>query len=301
MKIQKYTHNPILGCLPRKMLPDGFALVLEGGGTRGFYTSGVFEAFMDAGIIFPYIIGVSAGAANAITYISGQRLRSRQIVENYVGNPRYVSMRNFIFRHSMFDMDYIFHTIPQKHVAFDWDTFHDCKIRFLTGAMNCASGTTVWFEKEEITSEFDASIASCSVPILSPIRKLKGFELLDGGVTDPIPVEKSIADGNHFHVIILTRNAGYIKEPFGHEKILKRIYRNYPRVVDAILRRHEVYNRQLALCQQLEQNGDAVIIRPLKPLRVKRTSADVKELLTLYDEGHAEGAAKIEQILSRCI
>lgn len=108
----------------------------------------------------------------------------------------------------MFDMDYIFHTIPQKHVAFDWDTFHDCKIRFLTGAMNCASGTTVWFEKEEITSEFDASIASCSVPILSPIRKLKGFELLDGGVTDPIPVENPSPTGIIFMSLSLPETQG---------------------------------------------------------------------------------------------
>ncbi len=298
METQKYTHLPISGRPPEKMLPDGTALVLEGGGTRGFYSSGVFEAFLDAGIMFPYIVGVSAGAANAVTYISGQRLRSRQIVEHYVGDPRYVSIRNLIFRHSMFNMDFIFHTIPRQHVAFDWETFRNCKIRFLTGAMDCATGKTVWFEKEEITPAFEASIASCSVPILSPIVRFKGYELLDGGVPDPIPIEKSIADGNRFHVIVLTRNAGYRKTAFGHKKFLKRFYRNYPRVAEAMLRRHEVYNRQLALCERLEREGSAVIIRPLKPLRVKCTSADSKELLALYDEGHAEGAVKIAEIFS---
>ncbi|MFR1517844.1 MAG: patatin family protein [Clostridia bacterium] len=298
METPQYTHPPIPGRLPGKMLPPGSALVLEGGGTRGFYSAGVFEAFMDAGIMFPYIIGVSAGAANAVTYLSGQRLRSRQIVENYVGNPRYVSMRNFIFHRSMFNMEYIFHTIPQRHVAFDWETFRKCRTRFLTGAMDCASGKTVWFEKEEITPDFKASIASCSVPILSPIVKFKEYELLDGGVSDPIPIEKSIADGNRFHVIVLTRNAGYTKSAFGHRRFLKIFYRKYPQVAEAMLRRHEVYNRQLTLCEQLAREGRAVIVRPLKPLRVKRTSADPKALLALYDEGHDEGAAEIERILS---
>ena len=295
---EKYTYPPIQGCLPEKILPSGCALVLEGDGTRGFYSSGVFEAFLDAGIMFPYIAGVSAGAANAVTYLSGQKLRSRQIVEHYVGNPNYVSVRNLIFRRSMFNMEYIFRTIPQRHVAFDWETFRSCPVRFFTGAMDCATGKTVWFEKETITPDFSVSIASCSVPVLSPIVKFQGYELLDGGVSDPIPIEKSVADGNVFHVIVLTRNAGYSKQPFGHEKLLKALYRKHPRAAEAVLRRHEVYNRQLALCEQLEREGRAVIIRPLKPLRVKRTSADTKELLALYDEGHAEGAAKIEEIFS---
>lgn len=147
-----------------------------------------------------------------------------------------MSVRNFIFRRSMFHFDYIFHTIPQRHVAFDWETFRSCPVRFSYGAMDCATGKTVWFEKETITPDFSASIASCSVPVLSPIVKFQGYELLDGGVSDPIPIEKSVADGNVFHVIVLTRNAGYSKRPFGHEKLLKALYRKHPRAAEAVLR-----------------------------------------------------------------
>ena len=291
-----YTYTPIPGQLPTKMLPKGTALVLEGGGTRGFYSAGVFEAFMDAGIMFPYIIGVSAGAANAATYISGQRLRSRQIVENYVGTSKYVSVRNRIFKGSMFNMDFIFREIPERHVVFDWDVFRACDVRFLVGAMSCDTGKTVWFEKDDVTPGFHVGEASCSVPALSPIKVYKDMELLDGGVSDPIPVEKSLADGNIFHVIVLTRNEDYRKEPFGHERLLKLAYRKRPHVADAILRRHEIYNRQLALCERLEKEGKAIIIRPRKPLQVKRTSADTKALLALYDEGHEEGAAVLSTL-----
>lgn len=145
-----YTLQPIPGKTLSHRLPEGTALVLEGGGLRGYYSCGVMEAFMEKDLLFPYIIGVSAGAANALSYISGQPGRSREIIEHYVGNPDYVSTRNLLTKHTMFDFDYIFGTVPEKHIFFDWDKFHEQDTRFLTGAMNCADGKTVWFEKDTL-------------------------------------------------------------------------------------------------------------------------------------------------------
>ena len=298
MNAQHFTHPPIEGIHFTQTLPEGCALVLEGGGTRGFYSAGVFEAFLEKGILFPYVIGVSAGAANALSYISGQPMRNRQVVEYYVASPQYVSKRNLLFHGSMFNMEYVFRTIPRQHIALDWEAFQRNEIRFLTGAMNCRSGETVWFEKEDINEELTATIASCSVPIISPVVHFQGYDLLDGGVSDPIPIEKSIADGNQFHVIVLTRNQGYVKAPFGHKRILSVFYRKYPQVVNAMIRRHETYARQLALCERLEREGKAMIIRPLRPLQVGRTENDTRKLLALYDEGHQEGRDKIKQILA---
>ena len=293
-----YTETPIPGKTAEKILPSGCALVLEGGGTRGFYSAGVFDAFMAAGIMFPYILGVSAGAANAISYISGQYGRSRQIVEKYVGNPKYVSRRNLLFHRSLFGMKYIFEEIPKKHIFFDREVFNSQDIVFLTGAFDCHTGQTVWFNKSDISDGFKASIASCSVPLLAPIVKFRGYRLLDGGIAAPIPIEKSISDGNTFHVIVLTRNKGYEKPAFKHKDILRLFYRKYPALVNAMLNRHRVYNRQLALCEQLEKEGKAVIIRPLKPLPVNdSTSTDIKKLLELYDEGQEEAREKLELIL----
>ena len=155
--------------------------------------------------------------------------------------------------------------------------------------MDCAFGKSVWFEKQEINPCFDATIASCSVPVISPIVKYKDYDLLDGGICDPIPIEKSIADGNKFHVIVLNRNKGYIKTEFKYKLLLNIFYKKYPQVINAVLNRHEVYNRQLKLCEKLEQEGKAVIIRPKKPLQVSRTGTDIQKLLALYDEGHEEG------------
>ena len=293
-----YKHPPITGKMPTHVLPEGTALVLEGGGTRGFYSAGVFEAFLDAGIMFPYIIGVSAGSANALSYVSGQPGRNRQIVEHYVSDPRYVSKRNLLRYRSLFGMEFVFHEIPQKHIFWDWEMFRKQEIRFLTGATDCETGQTVWFEKCDLTPQIEAVMASCSIPFVSPIARYKGYSMLDGGVSDPIPIEKSVSDGNSFHVIVLTQNSGYRKEAFTHKTLLTLFYRKYPKFIFAMLRRHEAYNRQLELCERLEREGKAIIIRPLKPLQAGRADSNRQKLLALYDEGHEEGASALEAILN---
>jgi predicted patatin/cPLA2 family phospholipase len=294
-----YTHTPIKGKQPQRTLPQGNALVLEGGGTRGFFGAGVFDAFIDAGIMFPYVAAVSAGTANAYSYISGQKGRTRQIIEHYVADKRYVGMRNLLLHRSFFNLKFAFLEIAEKHIEFDWEIFDEQDIRFLTGAIDCSTGKTAWFEKQDITRRLETLIASCSIPLLSPIVKFKGFKLLDGGVSDPIPIERSVADGNSFHVAVLTRNAGFESIAYTRKKLLSVYYRKYPAVVQTILGRHNVYSRQLALCEQLEKEGRAVIIRPVRPLELEGTESDTKRLIELYDEGYEEAAGKIEMILSR--
>jgi len=249
--------------------------------------------------MFPYITGVSAGAANALSYVSGQRGRNREIVEKYVSNHRYVSSRNLILHGSLFGYDFIFDTIPNRHIFWDRAAFNRVDIRFLTGATDCATGGPVWFEKQNINEDFLAARASCSVPFFSKIVTYNGLELLDGGVSAPIPIEKSVSDSNDFHVIVLTRNAGYRKSAFRYKSLIKLFYGKYPNLVDALMNRHVVYNRQLEMCESLEREGKAIIIRPQKPLAATRTSADTGMLLALHDEGHEEGAQAVREIMLR--
>ncbi|MCL2225616.1 MAG: patatin family protein [Defluviitaleaceae bacterium] len=296
MEDKNFTHPKIKGIPHKTMLTEGTALVLEGGGTRGFYTAGVFDAFIDAGIMFPYITGVSAGAANVLTYVAGQKGRTRQIIKHYVGDKRYVSKRNILRNKSLFGYDFIFRTVPKKHIFWDSEIFENTNIRLLTGATDCATGEPFWFEKSDLAPEFMPTIASCSVPLLSQMVKIGDRKFLDGGLSAPIPIEKSVADGNNFHVIVLTRNEGYVQEAFRYKRIANLFYRKHPRLVDAILNRHEIYNRQLKLCEQLEHDKKAIIIRPQIPLTVGRATSDTAKLLALYDEGHTEGAQAVQLI-----
>ena len=297
MATQLFTHPIIKGEKYKKMLPEGIGLVLEGGGTRGFYTAGVLEAFMDEGIMFPYIVSVSAGSANAYSYVSGQRGRNRYIIEHFVADKRYVSLRNMFRYGSVFGYKFIFNTIPNKHVFFDYDMFEETDTRLLVGTLDCNTGESIWYEKKELGRDNKVLIASCSVPFVAPIVNVKGRELLDGGVANSIPIEKSIADGNRFHVVVLTRNKGFLKEPFPHKRLARVYFRKYPHVVDALFNWHENYNRQLKLCEELEANKKAIIIRPQVPLTVSRLTRDTRKLLALYDEGHQEGADAVKKIL----
>jgi Predicted esterase of the alpha-beta hydrolase superfamily len=296
LKNNPYTHRPIIGKPAANLLPKGTALVLEGGGLRGYYSAGVLDALLEADLQFPYIAGVSAGAANGLSYVSGQLGRGREIVKYYVADKRYVSKRNMLLHGSMFNMDFVFHQIPQKHLFFDWDAFNKNPVRYLTGATDCQSGETKWFEKQDLDSDMAVAIASCSIPLISPIVNFRGMKLLDGGITAPIPIEKSIEDGNTFHLIVLTRNRGYTKKPMGHDKALRLVFKKYPMLAEALKKRHEVYNRQLALCETLEKQGKALIIRPLKPLEIDRMDSDTEKLLALYDEGVEEGRAALAML-----
>ena len=294
-----YTEVPIKGEFPKLMLPKGTGLVLEGGGTRGFFTAGVFEAFMEHGVMFPYIVGVSAGPANAMSYVSGQKFRNRQIIEKYVGRHQYVSFRNLLKHRSLFGYEYIFKTIPGKHIFWDREVFYGTDISFLIGAFEINTAETVWFEKHELGQDLAPSIASCSVPIVSRIVRIGDMELLDGGIAEPIPVRKSVSDGNSFHVIILTRNANYKHGPMKNTFIVKLLYKKYPLLVETLLRRHEIYNNQIMMAEKLEQEGKALIIRPQKPLSVGRSTSDTKALVNLHDEGFYEGKKALRVLAER--
>jgi Predicted esterase of the alpha-beta hydrolase superfamily len=292
--MKKYTNTVIKGKKMSNRLPDGYSLVLEGGGTRGYFSSGVFEAFMEDGIMFPYVIGVSAGAANSLSYVSGQMGRGRQMIEYHVPTPEYLSFKNMITKKSYFGYEYVFKTIPEKHSFWDKEMFKSHNVKYLAGAVDCNTGETIWFDNDDILESTDSVIASCSVPFISKVVNYKGYELLDGGITSPIPIDKSIEDGNEFHVIVLTRNDGYRKKAFKYKKLLNAYYKKYPEFIKAMLTRHEIYNRQIELCEQLEKEGKAIIIRPKNKLKVKRTTNDSKKLMELHNEGYDIGKEAIK-------
>ena len=292
----QYEHAPISGKPFQTELPAGIGLVLEGGGMRGFYSAGVLDAFVQESILFPYISAVSAGAANALSYLSGQAGRNRQVAQYYVSDPRYLSWRNWIRGGSAFDWQFVFHTIPDKLLFFDHAMLAVNPARFMVGAFDCDAGATHWFDKDEVVADIRAVEASCSIPVLSRVQHYEGMRLLDGGIADPIPLMRSIEDGNQFHVVVLTRNVGYQKSAFKYGRSLRWAYRTYPNLVAAMLNRHRRYQEQLELCEELQREGKALIVRPGRPLELGRLGTDTTKLLALYDEGTTEGHKAISAL-----
>ncbi|MCO1603396.1 patatin-like phospholipase family protein [Desulfosporosinus nitroreducens] len=275
---------------------ENVGLVLEGGGMRGLYTCGVLEYFMENDLYFNYVIGVSAGACNAVSYISRQQRRNEKVIIGFVKDWRYMSLRNLILSKSYFGMDFIFDEIPNKHVLFDFETFYKSPGVFLVGATDCRSGQPMYLNKNDLGEQFQALRASASLPMLSPIVSYKGYELLDGGISDSIPIKKSIKDGNTKNIIVLTRNKGYKKRPGKFNTLLKLKYRNYPQLIETMLNRYKNYNETLDYIDHLEKEGKAVVIRPSKELEVGRLEKDPQKLHRLLQQGYEDTKRSYERI-----
>lgn len=267
---------------------EKIGLVLEGGGMRGLYTCGVLELFLEKELYFSYIIGVSAGACNAVSYISKQKGRNEKVNIEFANNWKYASVRNFLREKSYFGMNFIFDEIPNKYVTFDYNTFNNSPSKFLIGATDCNTGKPIYLNKEDVTEGFHALRATASLPLISPVVRFKGYELLDGGISDSIPIKKSIEDGNEKNIIILTRNREYRKSPMKFEKIIKLKYKQYPLLVDTIINRYKNYNETLDFIEELEKQGKAIVIRPSQEVTVGRIEKNKEKLYSLFHNGRVD-------------
>ena len=276
---------------------ENVGLVLEGGGMRGLYTCGVLEYFMENDLYFKYVIGVSAGACNAASYISRQQRRNEKVIIGFVKDWRYMSLRNLILSKSYFGMDFIFDEIPNQHVPFDFRTFYESPGVFLVGATDCQTGKSIYLNKDDLGEQFQALRASASLPMLSPIVNYKGYELLDGGISDAIPIKKSIEDGNTKNIIVLTRNKGYRKRPGKFNALLKLSYRNYPHLIETMQNRYKNYNETLDYIEHLEDEGKALVIRPSNKLEVGRLEKDPQKLYRLLHQGYEDTKRSYERII----
>lgn len=274
------------------------ALVLEGGGMRGMFSAGVFEAFMLKGLVFPYITAVSAGACNILSYMSNQPLRTRRIIENYITDKRYFSLKNWMEKGSIFGFDFIFEDLPKTLLPFDFETYYNYPGVLQVGTTDCRSGQSVWFGKEAIGHSFLPVRASASLPFLAPIVHIGSRDLLDGALVAPIPYEKAQEAGYKKFIIVLTRNSGYRKKKSVPQILLKTWYKDYPKLWEIMQQRPELYNKQLEYVEQLEKDGKAVIIRPQIPLEIDRLDIKPDKLLGLHDHGIGCGLEAYDKIIN---
>ena len=266
-------------------------LVLEGGGMRGQYASGVMDWLLQAGIRFPYVIGVSAGISNAASYVSGQFERNRRIFTTFAGDPRYFSWRNWWRGGNPFGMEFIYRELP-KHIPFDFEAFAAAPVRFRIGATDCETAGAVYFDKGEVALD-EALLASASLPMVGRMARVNGRLYLDGGIADPIPFRQAAEDGHARRVVVLTRNRGFRKAAPGGamRAAIGWKYRRFPALAAAVERQHETYNRAMDELEAEEAAGRVMVIRPSRPLAVGRYSQDRAELERLYQNGWADAAA----------
>lgn len=265
---------------------DNTALVLEGGGLRGVFTCGVLDCFMDKGIRFPFTVGVSAGACNGLSYMSGQRGRAKSSNIDLMDKHHYVGFRYLLTQGCIMDYKLLFEDFPEKIIPYDYEAYFANTDRFVMVTTNCLTGKAEYLEeKSDSKRVMDIVRASSSLPYVTKITYVDGVPMLDGGIADSIPVEYAKSQGYERMVVILTRNKGYRK----NEKQLpvpKVIYRKYPELRKTLASRNAQYNRTMEMIERLEEEGLMTVIRPVHPIEVDRMEKDTDKLRALYQEGY---------------
>ena len=264
-------------------------IVLEGGATRGIFTSGVLDKLMEEDIYLSDVIGVSAGSCNAVDYVSRQISRTKECMVNDYPDCDYINgPKKIVKEKSLLDMDLVFDKYPNKVIPFDFDTFFNSDMKCELVTTNCITGKAEYMtEKSDRQRLMDIARASSSIPILTPMVSVDGVPYLDGGLADSIPTQHAVESGNEKIVVVLTRNRGYRKKPLS--KPMQEFYRNafpeYPELVKAIIRRTPYYNRSLNITESLERQGKIFVIRPTVP-PVGRLERNGNELLEFYKHGY---------------
>ncbi len=263
-------------------------LVLEGGGMRGLYTAGVLDTFLAKHWTPDYVVGVSAGACHAASFVSGQRGRAYRTNMDYLGDKRYLSVRNYFTTGSLFGMKFIFETVPDHLDPYDYDAMLASPMEYEVGVTDVDTGKPVFYSKEALYHDCTLLSASSSIPVFSPIVEYQGRRYLDGGTAAPIPVERALEKECDFIVAVLTRDRGYQKSPESFRSIYRRVLHRYPAMIQALDTRHEVYAKSRELLFRLEKEGKAVVIAPETPIMLSRFEKDKKKLDALYHQGQQE-------------
>lgn len=266
-------------------------LVLEGGGMRGVFTSGVLDAFMKHELYFHYVVAVSAGACNGMSYISRQPRRARLSNIDFLSQYNYLGLRYLFTQGSILDKKLLYDRFPNKLIPFDYDEFFKHAANFEMVTTNCLTGRPEYLsETSDHQRAINIVMASSSLPFVSKMVTVDGVPMLDGGITDSIPFLHARDMGHPFNVVVSTRNYGY-RESGRDRKIPPFIYRHYPRLRVALSHRIDAYNEQLQMMEDLERAGDIVVIRPQRPMEVARIEKDTQKLERLYEEGFQLGEA----------
>ena len=264
-------------------------LVLEGGATRGVFTSGALDYLMEKDFYTSYVIGVSAGSCNAVGYVSKQPGRTRDcMIQKDKEYSYYYGFRKFIKEKSLMDMDMVFDRYPNEIYPFDYDTYFASDIECEIVTTNCVTGRAEYMTEDSDKQRLmKICRASCSMPLICPMVNVDGIPYLDGGLADSIPIERAMEIGNGKSIVILTRNPGYRKKMPSRAtvQLYRRAYKKYPNLIRSIVNRSIVYNRTMKLLEQQEAEGKIFVLRPLIPT-VSRLEKDYDALMHFYEHGY---------------
>lgn len=272
-------------------------LVLEGGAQRAIYTAGVLDVFMENGITFDGVIGVSAGAIHGCSFVSRQHRRSIDYTLAYAGDKNYMSWYSFLTTGNMVNEEFCYHTLPENLFPFDHKTFEANNTDFYAVCSNLQTGQAEYVKCAKMDKTGLAYLrASASMPFVSRISEIGGKKYLDGGICDSIPLRAFQKMGYERCVVVQTRAAGYQKKPNKLGWLAPLVYRKYPKFAATIKNRHIMYNNELEQIEQAQKIGAAFVIRPSKNVKIHHMETDKKVLQAVYDLGRGDAIKLLPEL-----
>lgn len=275
-------------------------LVLEGGATRGIFTSGALDYLMERDLYFSDVIGASAGSCNAVDYVSRQPGRTRDcMIPTDKEGKYYYGIRDFVKEKSLMNMDLIFDKYPKELLPFDFETYFNSEINCQIVTTNCLTGKAEYMTEDSDNDRLmKLCRASSSMPLLTPIVNIDNVPYLDGGLADSVPIRRAQQMENEKIVVILTKNQGYRKSVLSPtmQRVYKRAYKSYPNLIRTIFRRSFEYNKTMNYLDQLEKRGEIFILRPqVKP--VSRLERNKETLHAFYEHGYKYTERKFDDLM----
>ena len=275
-------------------------LVLEGGATRGIFTSGALDYLMERDLYFSDVIGVSAGSCNAVDYVSRQPGRTRDcMIPTDKAGTYSEGIRDFVKEKSLMNMDLIFDKYPKELLPFDFETYFNSEINCQIVTTNCLTGKAEYMTEDSDNDRLmKLCRASSSMPLLTPIVNIDNVPYLDGGLADSVPIRRAQQMENEKIVVILTKNQGYRKSVLSPtmQRVYKRAYKSYPNLIRTIFRRSFEYNKTMNYLDQLEKRGEIFILRPqVKP--VSRLERNKETLHAFYEHGYKYTERKFDDLM----
>ncbi len=274
------------------------ALVLEGGAKRGIYTAGVLDVLLESEILTDGVFGVSAGAIHGCSYASMQHGRSIRYTAKYNNDYRFMSWRSFFKSGSVVDTQFSYHELPEKLDPYDNDTFQKQGVEFYAVASDLKTGKPEYLKCTDMFADIDCLRASASMPFVAKIVKTRNKHLLDGGITDSIPIQKALDMGFDKNIVVLTRPLGYRKKPMPWlaKCLAKCIYKKYPKFIQAMFDRYQMYNNQVDLVADLQKQGKIIVIRPSRFIDISRMETNLDTIKQMYQLGREDAQQMLPQI-----
>lgn len=277
-------------------------LVLEGGGMRGLYTSGVIDVMLDHGFEPDVVCGTSAGVTFGVNLLSKQRGRVLRYNKRFVGDRRYISLHSWLTTGNIINKDFAYGLLPRELDPFDEETFEKSKAEFYATITNMRTGQAEYVRITDTWKQMDVIRASASLPIICQPVEWQGEKYLDGGLADNIPLDKCLELGCDKVIIVLTRPIDYVRND--HIAPLCRLaFPRYKALLRTIEQRNDQYNARIQQIRKLEQEGKLFIIRPSEDRPVGRLEKDPEKLKALHALGVQDAQKQwrgLEEYIGKC-